>query len=330
MKFALLNLINFFSRFYIAELTLAVESVHEMDFIHRDIKPDNILIDREGHLKLTDFGLCTGFRWTHKTEFYKDKLNDQISTHFRQNSMDPGSMNLDAGQCSCKHAKPLERRRQRREQQQYRCMAHSMVGTPNYIAPEVLRARSNIPNSGGVGYNQSCDWWSVGVIFYEMIVGRPPFLADDARHTQNKILEWRKHLHTLPNDNLSEEATDLIYGLINDYDKRLEAEHIKRHPFFNGFAFDGIRNRPAPWIPELANEEDTSHFNNYDGYQVNDSPDISDNDDADDDYANHVAGFSFKRFQMNGGLDPAHFESSNGTSTSNSHANSSDATAVYV
>merc|ERR1712218_22172 len=50
------------ARYYIAELTLAVESVHEMDFIHRDIKPDNILIDREGHLKLTDFGLCTGFR----------------------------------------------------------------------------------------------------------------------------------------------------------------------------------------------------------------------------------------------------------------------------
>ncbi len=59
------------SRFYIAELVLAIESVHTMGFIHRDIKPDNILIDRDGHIKLTDFGLCTGFRWTHDSKYYQ-------------------------------------------------------------------------------------------------------------------------------------------------------------------------------------------------------------------------------------------------------------------
>ena len=59
------------ARFYIAELVLAIESVHRMGFIHRDIKPDNILIDKDGHIKLTDFGLCTGFRWTHNSKYYQ-------------------------------------------------------------------------------------------------------------------------------------------------------------------------------------------------------------------------------------------------------------------
>lgn len=59
------------AQFYIAELVLAIESVHRMGFIHRDIKPDNILIDKDGHIKLTDFGLCTGFRWTHNSKYYQ-------------------------------------------------------------------------------------------------------------------------------------------------------------------------------------------------------------------------------------------------------------------
>lgn len=92
--------------FYIAELVCAIESVHKMGFIHRDIKPDNILIEAEGHIKLTDFGLCTGFHWTHDSKRYQPKGS---SSHTRQGSIEPDT-SAWGDQCTCP-MKPLEIRR---------------------------------------------------------------------------------------------------------------------------------------------------------------------------------------------------------------------------
>lgn len=59
------------AQFYMAETCLAIEYIHGLGFIHRDIKPDNLLLDSRGHLKLSDFGLCTGLKKSHRTEYYR-------------------------------------------------------------------------------------------------------------------------------------------------------------------------------------------------------------------------------------------------------------------
>ncbi|XP_018323190.1 serine/threonine-protein kinase Warts [Agrilus planipennis] len=278
------------ARFYVAELTCAIESVHNMGFIHRDIKPDNILIDRDGHIKLTDFGLCTGFRWTHNSKYYQPN-----GDHSRQDSMEPME-DWNNEECRCKAMKPLERRRRQEHQ---RCLAHSLVGTPNYIAPEVLQR---------TGYTQLCDWWSVGVILYEMLVGSPPFLANTPAETQFKVINWETTLHIPKQANLSKESTDLILKLCTNADKRLgkNATEVKAHPFFSGIDFEkGLRRQPAPHIPKIDYPTDTSNFDPVDPDKLRNSNSI-DSSASDEilDSSRPFHGFfefTFRRFFDDGG-----------------------------
>jgi serine/threonine kinase 38 len=205
------------ARFYIAETIMAVDSVHRINYIHRDIKPDNVLIDRAGHVKLSDFGLCKHSQISDNSSYMK-KLSDE----------------------ECKRVSTRSSEFKKRRE-----LAYSTVGTPDYIAPEVFSKQ---------GYTETADWWSIGVIFYEMVVGYPPFFADEPSVTCQKILNWRKSLHIPREAGLSKEANDLIKKLICDPNERLGGrgvEEIKAHPFFRGVDWDNLRNSKAPWIPQV-------------------------------------------------------------------------------
>ncbi|GJZ14824.1 serine/threonine-protein kinase tricorner-like protein [Tanacetum coccineum] len=126
--------------------------------------------------------------------------------------------------------------------------------TPDYIAPEVLLKK---------GYALECDWWSLGAIMFEMIVGYPPFYSDDPTLTCRKIVKWKMHLKFPKEARLSFKAKDLITKLLCNVNQRLGskgADEIKAHPWFRGIDWDKIYQMEAAFLPEVNDELDTQNF----------------------------------------------------------------------
>ncbi|PKU87082.1 probable serine/threonine protein kinase IRE4 isoform X3 [Dendrobium catenatum] len=212
-------------RIYMAELVLALDYLHSLGIIHRDLKPDNILIANDGHIKLTDFGLSKiGF------------INSAI--HLSGTAIS-GPVQLDSSGSTQQNG---------RESQSF------AVGTPDYLAPEILL---------GTGHGYAADWWSVGVILFELITGIPPFTASLPEMIFDNILNRKIPWPHIPDD-MSPEAKDIIDRLlVQEPNLRLGAKgasEVKVHPFFKEIDWENLALQKAAFIPHPEGADDTSYF----------------------------------------------------------------------
>ena len=238
------------ARFYTAEMILAVDSVHKLNCIHRDLKPDNILIDKRGHIQLSDFGLS---KLSDKA-FYPISVKDQPIPQKKlmnvgNDSITTTNSNLNSSSIKMNQNKKCHKKN--------RLLAYSTVGTPDYIAPEVF---------GHSGYGQEVDWWSIGVMFFEMVVGYPPFFSENPTDTCKKIIKWKENFYIPADAELSPEAENLILKMVSPAENRLGVhgvEEIMKHPFFRGVDWNNIRKSKAPFIPDIKNDDDTKYFDTY-------------------------------------------------------------------
>lgn len=191
---------NSMANFYASEIVCALDYLHSRTVVYRDLKPENLLLDRDGHLKITDFG-------------FAKKLLDRTWT---------------------------------------------LCGTPEYLAPEIIQSK---------GHSKAVDWWSLGILVYEMLVGYPPFFDEQPFGIYEKILagkiDWPRHMDPV--------AKDLIKKLlVQDRTKRLGnmkngAEDVKKHKWFKALDWDDVaaRKQVPPIIPKVSHDGDTKNFDDY-------------------------------------------------------------------
>lgn len=295
------------AKFYIAETVLALEYLHSRNIIHRDIKPDNLLIDKKGHIRLTDFGLSKRGLMTHQTQQELSQhhglgvasccLNCHVaacSGSSREPPCQSSTSDIEDGALKSKPQQPGLNEKSKITKTSPAAIlsssepasllstaikeAHAAasasssaatmaaplsqqsprhikaLGTPDYIAPEVLL---------GVEHGKEVDWWALGCVLYELICGVPPFNGNSIEEIFNNILA---HSIQWPTAGMSAEAKDLIEKLLNpNPEHRLGfgpngAEQVKSHKFFTGINWDTIKTDAPPFVPALENELDTSFF----------------------------------------------------------------------
>ncbi|XP_038229980.1 citron Rho-interacting kinase isoform X7 [Dermochelys coriacea] len=131
------------------------------------------------------------------------------------------------------------------------------VGTPDYMAPEMLTV---LNGDGKASHGPECDWWSLGIIAYDMIYGKSPFTEGTSTKTFNNIMNFQRFLKFPEDVKVSNEFLDLVQSLLCGPKERLDYEGLCCHPFFSKIDWNNIHNTPPPFVPTLRSDDDTSNF----------------------------------------------------------------------
>ncbi|PKA52450.1 Protein kinase G11A [Apostasia shenzhenica] len=239
-------------RFYASELVAALEYLHVLGIIYRDLKPENVLVRSDGHIMLTDFDLSL------KSDFGCSPTAQLVAGSHATASP---PITICAGRSAVAHCigpavscfqpyRCTSRKKVGRlaggmdfvaEPVDLRSM--SFVGTHEYLAPEIVT---------GEGHGCAVDWWTLGVFMFELLYGVTPFKGSDEEATMANILA--RGLEFPKDPEVSGPARDLISGLLGkDPAKRLGAAvgaaAIKRHPFFSGVNWALLRCAVPPHVP---------------------------------------------------------------------------------
>ncbi|XP_025936062.1 protein kinase C delta type isoform X2 [Apteryx mantelli] len=194
--------------FYGAEILCGLQFLHSKGIIYRDLKLDNVMLDKEGHIKIADFGMC------------------------KENVVGENK-------------------------------ASTFCGTPDYIAPEILQ---------GLRYTFSVDWWSFGVLLYEMLIGQSPFHGDDEDELFESIRVDTPHYPRW----ITKESKDILEKLFErDPTRRLGVTgNIRDHSFFKTINWAALEKREVdpPFRPKVKSASD---YNNFDREFLNEKPRLS-------------------------------------------------------
>lgn len=220
-------------RFYAAELVIALEYLHNQGIVYRDLKPDNVMIQENGHLMLVDFDLSTNL--PPRTPQYSTSSPRTSPATKKERFLNPIFGFCNSGispddSVSTEFDSSGEK-------------SNSFVGTEEYVAPEVIN---------GSGHDFAVDWWSLGVVLYEMLYGTTPFKGLNRKETFFKILTEQP---SLVGETTS--LRDLVRKLLEkNPSRRINVEGIKGHDYFRGLDWDLVlRVSRPPYIPAPENYE---------------------------------------------------------------------------